>query len=394
MQYREDRYGNKLSVLGYGCMRFRTTAGKIDYAEAEKEVMAAFHAGVNYFDTAYIYNGSEETIGKIFAENNIRKEVHITTKLPHYMIKRKEDFDRFFMEELRRLQTNYVDYYLLHMLTDIKSWEKLKALGILEWLEGKKNSGQIRQVGFSYHGSSDMFCRLIDAYDWDLCQIQYNYVDIHSQAGVTGLRYAASRGIPVMIMEPLRGGRLTEKALPEQALKLIRHNPRGWTPAEWGFQWLWDQKEVTVVLSGMNSLEMVAENCRSAERSRVGLLTEEDQAFLQKVTSAIHSKLTVGCTGCRYCMPCPQGVDIPGTFSAYNKVYTDSLINGLKEYYQCTAMRRDSAEASRCIECGKCERHCPQHIPIREELKNARKVLENPAYRIFKKVAGKVIFRY
>ena len=205
MQYRKDRYGNPISVLGYGCMRFTQAAGKIDIAKTEKEILEAFHGGVNYFDTAYVYPGSEAALGEILARNGIREQVNIATKLPHYLLKKPEDLDRCFSEELRRLKTDHVDYYLMHMLTDTKTWQRLEGLGIVQWLAEKKASGQIRQVGFSYHGNSDMFCKLLDVYDWDFCQIQYNYLDENSQAGATGLHRAAEKGLPVIIMEPLRG---------------------------------------------------------------------------------------------------------------------------------------------------------------------------------------------
>lgn len=198
MQYREDRKGNKISILGYGCMRFSQKLGRIDLAKAEKEIMTAFRGGVNYFDTAYIYPGSEAALGKILEKNHIRDQVNIATKLPHYMMKKPGDMEKYFSEELKRLRTDHVDYYLMHMLTDVRTWERLKGLGIMDWLEEKKESGAIRQVGFSYHGNSDAFCRLLDAYDWDFCQIQYNYMDEHSQAGRTGLHYAAKKGIPVI----------------------------------------------------------------------------------------------------------------------------------------------------------------------------------------------------
>lgn len=203
MNYRKDKYGNDISILGYGCMRFSRTAGKIDLEKAEKEILTAFHHGVNYYDTAYVYGGSEAALGTILKRNHIRKQVYIATKLPHYLIKATDSLDKYFKEQLRRLQTNYVDYYLMHMLTDVQTWERLKSLGILEWLEEKKKSGAIRQVGFSYHGNSDMFCQLVDAYDWDFCQIQYNYMDENSQAGRKGLQYANKKGLPVIIMEPL-----------------------------------------------------------------------------------------------------------------------------------------------------------------------------------------------
>ena len=383
MQYRKDRYGNPISVLGYGCMRFTQTAGKIDIAKTEKEILEAFHGGVNYFDTAYIYPGSEAALGEILARNGIREQVNIATKLPHYLLKKPEDLDRCFSEELRRLKTDHVDYYLMHMLTDTKTWQRLEGLGIVQWLAEKKASGQIRQVGFSYHGNSDMFCKLLDVYDWDFCQIQYNYLDENSQAGATGLHRAAEKGLPVIIMEPLRGGRLTN-TLPASAKKIIAHTSL--TPAQFAFRWLWDQKEVTCVLSGMNSLDMVKENLATAQVTNPGSLTPEDRAVYAKVVAAINENMKVGCTGCRYCMPCPKGVDIPGTFAAYNRMASDGYWKALTEYFMITGVRKDYTGPGNCIGCGKCEQHCPQHLPIRQELKNARKALEGIPYRIGRKV--------
>ena len=282
MQYRKDKYGNPISILGYGCMRFTQKAGRIDIEKAEKEILAAYRAGVNYYDTAYVYGGSEAALGEILEKNGIRQEVRIATKLPHYMLKNPDSMEKFFAEELKRLRTDYVDYYLMHMLTDVKTWERLKGLGIIEWLEEKKKSGAIRQVGFSYHGNSEMFCQLVDAYDWDFCQIQYNYLDENSQAGRTGLQYAAKKGLPVIIMEPLRGGRLVNN-LPHEAQRLFADYPVKRSPAEWAFRWLWDQPEVTCVLSGMNSLEMVEENVRSASEAKVGEFGSEEELLLEKV---------------------------------------------------------------------------------------------------------------
>ncbi len=383
MQYRKDKYGNSISVLGYGCMRFSQKAGKIDQEKAEQEIMAAYRAGVNYFDTAYIYPGSEAALGQILEKNGIRDKVSIATKLPHYMLKSREAAEKCFKEQLKRLRTDHVDYYLMHMLTDIKTWERLKADGIEEWIREKKESGEIRQIGFSYHGNSDMFCQLIDAYDWEFCQIQYNYLDEHSQAGRTGLNYAADKGIPVVIMEPLRGGRLVNN-LPPRACKLFSEYEIQRTPAEWAFRWLWNQPQVTCVLSGMNSLEMVEENVKSAASSQIGEFTEKEEKLLADVVKAINEKMKVGCTGCGYCMPCPKNVDIPGTFAIYNKRYCESKQKAFEEYMLCTVLRKDSTSASNCVGCGKCEQHCPQHIQIRQELKKAQKELEGPLYKVAK----------
>lgn len=381
MNYRLEKHGNKISILGYGCMRFTQKAGRIDLAKTEQEILAAYKAGVNYYDTAYIYPGSEAALGEILERNSIRDKVYIATKLPHYLIKTRDSMEKYLTEELKRLRTDHIDYYLMHMLTDIQTWERLKSLGILEWLEEKKAAGVLRQVGFSYHGNTDMFCRLVDAYDWDFCQIQYNYMDEHSQAGRRGLHYANSKGLPVVIMEPLRGGKLVN-LLPEEAKKIMQGHDRKFSPAQWAFRWLWNQQEVTCVLSGMNSLEMVQENTKAASEAKAGDFRPEDDAMLRRVVDAINSKMKIGCTGCGYCMPCPKHVDIPGTFSAYNHRYTENKRAGLIEYFMCTAVRKESTAASNCIGCGKCEAHCPQHLPIRATLKEAVADMEGPLYKL------------
>ena len=390
MNYRTDRYGNQLSILGFGCMRFPQTMGIIDIKETEREIMTAYEAGVNYYDTAYIYPGSEAALGEILEKNQIREKVYIATKLPHYLIKKYEDLDKLFGEELKRLRTDYVDYYLMHMLTDTDTWNRLKNLGIEKWIEEKKASGAIRQVGFSYHGNSEMFCNLVDAHDWDFCQIQYNYMDEHSQAGRRGLYHAHEKGIPVIIMEPLRGGKLVNR-LPDTAKKIFEEYKIKRTPAQWAFRWLWDQPEVTVVLSGMNSDEMVRDNIQTASTVEVGELGEEEQQLLKQVVAAINAKMKVGCTGCGYCMPCPKGVDIPGTFAAYNRRFAEGRFWSFVDYVICTTLRKNSTAASNCVGCGKCEKHCPQHIEIRKCLKDAQKELETPLYKVVRKAVGKFV---
>lgn len=385
MQYRADRFGNQISVLGFGCMRFTQTAGKIDLAKAEKEIMEAYNSGVNYYDTAYIYPGSEAAVGEIFERNKIREKIKIATKLPHYLLKKPGDMDRYFNEQLKRLRTGYVDYYLMHMLTDVKTWQRLKDMGIIEWLEEKKRTGAIRQIGFSYHGNSDMFCQLLDAYDWDFCQIQYNYMDEHSQAGRSGLMYAAQKGLPVIIMEPLRGGRLVN-GLPREAKEIFAKCDAGRSPAEWAFRWLWNQPQVTCVLSGMNSIDMVRENVKTASEMLPGEFSEKEEKVFADVVAAIQSKMRVGCTGCRYCMPCPMHVDIPGTFAAYNRQASEGRFSALREYFMGTGVRKDYTGPENCIGCGKCEQHCPQHIEIRKELQNAKAALETPVYKVARKL--------
>jgi predicted aldo/keto reductase-like oxidoreductase len=392
MQYRKDRKGNELSILGYGCMRFTKKGAGIDIDKAEKELMTAYNAGVNYYDTAYIYPGSEAAVGEIFERNNIRDKINIATKLPQYLIGNRAALDRYFDEELKRLRTDHVDYYLMHHLTDVAMWEKLKKVGILDWIQEKKQSGAIRNIGFSYHGNTENFLKIVDDYDWDFCQIQYNYLDEVAQAGKAGLQAAAAKGLAVMIMEPLRGGKLVNM-LPEAAKEAMQDSGRGWGPAEWGLRWLYNQPEVTVVLSGMNSVEMVEANCRTASEAQAGSLTEADFQTLEKVKAAIREKEKVGCTGCRYCMPCPKGVDIPGTFRCWNTMYTESKQEGRTQYMQTVGLTKEPAFASQCIRCGKCEQHCPQSIPIRDKLQEADKDLRPLIYKVAIHAARAFMFR-
>ena len=384
MNYRTDKYGNELSILGFGCLRFPQKLGRIDMEETEREILLAVEKGINYFDTAYIYTGSEAAIGEIFERNNLRDKVNIATKLPHYLIKSAAGLDKLFAEELRRLRTDHVEYYLMHMLNDLDTWERLKEMGIEAWIAEKKASGAIGQIGFSYHGNTDMFIKILDAYNWDFCQIQYNYLDEHAQAGRRGLHYAHAKGIPVIIMEPLRGGKLVN-LLPEKAKKIFADYKIKRSPAEWGLRWLWNQPEVTVVLSGMNSDEMVRENIRTASQVQVGELGPEEEALYARVVTAINENTKVGCTACGYCQPCPKGVDIPGTFAIYNRWYGEDKTGAFLEYLKCTTLRKNSTADGNCIGCGKCEKHCPQGIPIRNELKEAQKALEGPIYRICSK---------
>ena len=383
MQYRIDKYGNELSVLGFGCLRFPQRNGKIDMEATRRQIRMAVEEGVNYFDTAYVYSGSEAALGEILEAERLRDRVKIATKLPHYLIKSCAALEMMFREELKRLRTDRVEYYLMHMLCDLDTWDRLKKLGMEEWIAEKKASGQIGQIGFSYHGSTEMFCKLVDAYDWDFCQIQYNYLDEHTQAGRRGLHHAAAKGLPVIIMEPLRGGRLVNQ-LPGEARRVFEESGKGWTPAQWGLRWLWDQKEVTVVLSGMNSEEMVIENIRTASETRVGDFGEEEQAVIARAVSAIHASVKVGCTGCGYCQPCPKNVDIPGAFAAYNRYYTESPAGAKKDYIKCTLYRKNPTAAGNCIGCGKCERHCPQGIEIRKELENVKRDLEDGKFRLIR----------
>ena len=392
MEYRKSKTGEQLSILGYGCMRFTTKAGSIDIDKTEKELLEAYEKGVNYFDTAYVYPGSEAALGEILERNHIRDKVNIATKLPQYLIGNRAALDKYFNEELKRLRTDHVDYYLMHHMTAMNQWDKLLKVGIIEWIQEKKAAGQIRNIGFSYHGNTEDFIGILDAYDWNFCQIQYNYMDEHTQAGRKGLEHAAAKGVPVVIMEPLRGGKLVN-LLPEKAKEQIRSYEKGYTPAELGLRWLWNQPEVTVVLSGMNSLEMVEENCRIAADAKAGAFDEKDFALIEEVKRIISESELVGCTGCRYCMPCPKGIDIPALFRSYNMTALESKSAARFEYAQTVGLRKEPAFATQCIGCGKCEQHCPQSIPIREKIKEADKVVRPLPYRVGINVVRKFMLR-
>lgn len=384
MLYRPDRNGRPISQLGYGCMRFTRKGSGIDYEKAEREVLLAIDQGVNYFDTAYIYPGSEECLGRILAENHCRDKVYIATKLPQYVLRTAAAVEKTFREELERLRTDYIDYYLMHMFTDYTQWERLRALGIEDWIAKKKAEGSIRSIGFSFHGDTQMFLKILNAYDWDFCQIQYNYLDEHTQAGRVGLQAAARKGIPVIIMEPLRGGKLVN--LPEKARKVLKN----YSPAELGLRWLWNQPEVTCVLSGMNSEEMVQENIRVASEAQPGHLTGEDLEMVETIKGIIREQEKVGCTGCRYCMPCPKGVDIPGIFHYYNLMYMEKKAPARFEFARNVGLRKEPGFATQCVGCGLCESHCPQHLPIRQKLKEADRDLRPLPYKIAIAIARKV----
>ncbi len=389
MLYRTNPKNQKqLSILGYGCLRFSRKGTAIDQEKAEREMKIAIDHGVNYFDTAYTYGGSEACLGEFLAKG-YREQVNIATKLPHYYLKQEGDMERYFMEQLKRLKTDHVEYYLMHMLNDVAAWERLKTLGMIEWIVDKKEKGQIENIGFSFHGNTENFLKILEAYDWDFCQIQYNYMDEHSQAGRKGLQRAYEKGMPVIIMEPLRGGRLVQ-GLPKTAAKLFEKEQPLRSPAEWGLRWLWNQPEVTVVLSGMNDSAQVEENIRIASASEPGCMDGHSMEVIEQVKKEINRCMKVPCTGCGYCMPCPAGVDIPGCFSAYNTRYTDSWFQGMKAYVMCTTLKTNPTNASQCIRCGKCETHCPQNISIRKELVKVKKHMENPAYHIAKFVSKRI----
>ena len=378
MQYREDRRsGNKLSILGLGCMRFtRGLNTRIDMDKAEKVICTAIEGGINYLDTAYVYGGSEEALGEILERNNLRDKIYLATKLPHYQCKKYEDFDRIFEHQCTRLRTDYIDYYLIHNLSAVSAWERMKSLGIEEWLASKRAEGRIAQIGFSCHGSQSIFLELLEAYDWDFCQIQYNYLDENYQAGRIGLQTAQGKGLMVVIMEPLLGGKLAT-GLPKKVTQLFREADQNRSAAAWALRWLWDQPEVTIVLSGMNTVEQLDDNLHTAADAVPHCLSSQDTATLEAAIKVFHETYKVDCTGCNYCMPCPQGVNIPGCFSAYNMRYVAGFMAGMTSYVTSAGLSRDkSAAASSCTKCKACVSKCPQHIAIPDELEQVRKKME------------------
>ncbi|HNZ83527.1 MAG TPA: aldo/keto reductase [Sedimentibacter sp.] len=393
MNYRTNqKNGDELSILGFGCMRLPVKAGIIDEARAIKMIRDSIEKGVNYFDTAYIYHGgqSESLLGKAL-QDGYRPRVKIATKLPPYMVKKLNNAKKIMLTQLEKLHTDYIDYYLLHMLTDKAMYDKMASLGVMEWLEELKAKGTIRNIGFSFHGSRRDFEMIVKAYPWDFCQIQYNYLDENNQATVSGLKLAHSLGIPVIVMEPLRGGKLVNN-LPKEVLKTFKSFHPEWTPAEWGLRWIWNHKEVNVVLSGMSIEEQVNENIRIASDAASDSLSEDELKVFGEVKSIMNEKIKVPCTGCGYCMPCPCGVDIPGCFSNYNdKFLLGEKLNRWKYAQTLGVLSEKPAFASKCIECGKCEPHCPQNIEIRKELKSVARVMEGPLFRPIVGTARKIL---
>jgi predicted aldo/keto reductase-like oxidoreductase len=381
MQYRTDKKsGNALSALGYGCMRFPKILGTVDMKKTGELVLRSVEGGVNYFDTAFIYPGSEEALGAVLEKNGIREKVFIATKLPLVLLKGPADFERFFRVSLRRLRTDYADYYLMHMLTGLDLWKKLKAWGIEDWIAQKKKTGEIRSVGFSFHGSCPEFLKLIDDYDWDMSQIQYNYSDENFQAGRTGLE-AAAKKMPVVIMEPLLGGKLA--SLPPAAEALFRKADPALSPAGRGLNWVWNHGEAAVLLSGMGDMCQLEENLALARDARPGMLTGEDTALYRQVLEVVNRAFRIRCTGCNYCMPCPRGVNIPSSFSAYNASFSMGYVEGMKQFVtSIAAVSEKTGSPGLCVKCGQCEKRCPQHLPIIANLALVRRRMEPFWFRV------------
>ncbi|MCP4310782.1 MAG: aldo/keto reductase [Bacteroidetes bacterium] len=376
MIYREfGNTGLQVSALGFGCMRF-PLIGKdntmIDEEQATEMIRLAIEKGVNYFDTAYPYHaenfskpGKSETFLAKALQNGYREKVYLATKLPCWLVESREDMDRILDEQLERLDTEYIDFYLLHALNR-SSWAKMIKNGVLDFLGNALSNGKIRYAGFSFHDEVDLFKEIVDAYNWSFCQIMYNYFDEDFQAGREGLTYASRRGLAILAMEPLRGGALVN-GLPGEARKVLHETDPGKSAVEWAFQWLWSQPEVTVVLSGMSSLDQLKENLDLAKRASGASWTERESEAILQVKRVISNLQRVNCTDCGYCIPCPEGVNIPRNFSLINDHHMLNDPAARNRYY---ALLGEKERAASCVECGECLEKCPQQIAIPDELQH------------------------
>ncbi len=378
MEYR--KFGNtglQVSALGFGCMRLPVLDGdngKIDEPVARAMLRHAIDQGLNYVDTAWPYHSeqSEPFVGRALLDG-YRQKVHLATKMPSWLVKSPEDLERLFTTQLERLQTDHIDFYLLHAL-NAGHWDNYLNLKVFDWAEKKLADGQIHHLGFSFHDRYEVFSRILNGYDnWSFCQLQYNYMDVDEQAGKRGVLEAAEKGLGVVVMEPLRGGKLAVQDPPAQVAEAFSHSQRDWKMAEWALQWLWDQPEVSLLLSGMSTLEQVEQNLKSASRSGIGSLSDDDRATISRVQQAWSGLAPVPCTSCEYCMPCPSGVQIPRIFKLYNEsVMYNRQSRGQNAY---KGEFTDDQKADMCVECGQCETLCPQVFPIIQQLKDAHAYL-------------------
>ncbi|MCF7858810.1 MAG: aldo/keto reductase [Candidatus Cloacimonetes bacterium] len=375
MKYRK-LCDEKVSILGFGAMRLPTKGDKTSEINIKQTEIMFDHAlanGINYIDTAYPYHGgeSENVVGNYLTRRHIRDDIFLASKLPSWLIKEKKDFDKYFNEQLDKLKTDHIDFYLLHSLNE-NTWQKIKGLGVLDWCEKKQAEGKIKHLGFSFHDQYPIFKKIIDSYDkWGFCQIQFNYMDIDFQAGQKGLEYAHKKGLDIIVMEPIRGGQLAKEP-PLEIKKIWNQFPIKRSYADGALQWIWNRKDVSIVLSGMSELRHVKENIESANRSKVGSLKAEESDLYLQIRKIFLKRAPINCTSCKYCEPCPQGVAISSCLNFYmmSEIYDDKkrasmFYHFLKEEYR----------ADKCIQCGECEPKCPQKIPIMRSLENTHKLL-------------------
>ncbi len=373
--------GDELSILGFGAMRLPQKGQKIDEERATAQIRSAIDSGVNYIDTAVPYHmgASEPFLGKALGDG-YREKVKVATKLPHWQTKTKEEMLKLLDAQLKNLDTDRIDYYLIHALNG-ESWQKALEKGVIEFMNEAKASGRITNIGFSFHGQREDFKKIVDGYTWDFCQIQYNYLDQENQAGTAGLEYAASKGLGVIIMEPLRGGNLAGD-MPPAIQKIMDTTPVKRSAAEWSLRWIWNRPEVITVLSGMNHEDQVAENVKIASEAHPNSLSVDELEMIDRVEKKFRELMKVPCTGCQYCMPCPHGVNIPGCFQVYNSrhMWGKGLMSRIMYHNAMSdaAISGKASYASLCKDCGLCEKACPQEIPIISELKNVKKEFEGP----------------
>jgi predicted aldo/keto reductase-like oxidoreductase len=379
MQYRTmKKTGDRLSILGFGCMRLPQKRRGIDEERATSQIRYAIDRGVNYVDTAFNYHGgkSEPFLGRALADG-YRQKVKLATKLPHWLARTREDMDRLLNLQLERLNTDHIDYYLIHSL-DGPSWENVTALGVADFLEKASKDGRIGSRGFSFHGDNVAFRHIVDSYDWDFCQIQYNFLDEDCQAGKEGLEYAGAKGLGVIIMEPLRGGYIAGK-VPHEVQAIWDEAGAKRSPAEWALRWVWNHPEVTLLLSGMNDEKHIEENLRIADEALPQSLGQRELDLISRAADTYRSIMKIGCTGCQYCMPCPAGVDIPACFDLYNSAHLSGGRRIARFSYivrNMGLMNGKPSNASLCVNCGKCVESCPQHLPIPELLRDVAREFE------------------
>ena len=387
MQYREiPKTKDKLSLLGYGCMRFPTKFGRefsslINTEKAKAQIFAAIERGVNYFDTAYPYHlgSSESFLGEHILSSHYRKKINIATKLPCWLIKEKDEMEKIFNRQREKLKVDVIDYYLLHAI-DGRSFRHMISLGVIEFMEKLKKEGRIRGMGFSFHGRREEFPQIVDAYDWDFAQVQFNILDEHFQAGIDGIKYAAAKGLGIIVMEPLRGGSLSGR-IPSEVRRIYDTSEIKREPADWALRWVMNHKEVTSVLSGMNSEEQVEQNCRTADDAYGDSMTEQENEIIGTVRDAYEKLLAVKCTECGYCLPCPAGINIPAVFKNFNNYKMFSRTSARVHHMIYAGFRTSDGKAhwaGSCIGCGGCESRCPQNLPIREHLKLVKDKMEGP----------------
>ena len=384
--------GDEVSPLGFGAMRLPLKNGKIDREKATEQIYYAIDNGINFIDTAYLYGDSEKFLGEVL-QGEYKDKVKICTKLPSINVRKYEDMEKFLNEQLKRLQRNSIDYYLIHSV-DLKTINRLIKRDLIKFLEKAKSEGKIRHAGFSYHGSKEEFDSVVDAYDWDAVMVQYNYFDENVQASVEGIEYAASKGMGIFVMEPLKGGILAGN-MPKEAEEIFKNADSDKTTAQWALQWVLNNRNVSCVLSGMNSIQQIDDNLAIANTTTPLSMTFEEMETVELVKRVMRNSLKINCSTCGYCMPCPQGVNIPECLKIYNEKYLfghKGLVNtSIIDYYQYVGgIMGKPGNAGLCNGCGKCLRKCPQKLDIISELKKVRKEFELPGLKYILPVAKNI----